>query len=397
MRVTLLSNGHGEDAVGASLARAFLEASPGLELRAFPTVGRGRAYEALGLPILGPRREMPSGGWMMDTASAFWADLRAGFLPMTAVQMRDLGRLETDRLVVIGDIYALLLSTLVRTSARFYVQTLVSAHLWTPHRNRHRSQGQTQDRPTRYPNRYFMERISAPERFLMRRVVRQSYVRDALTAECLERYGLSVRALGNPMLDALAYEALPVRLSKQAPVVALLPGTRSYREEALETMLETLHHWPEATGLVAWTGETLPSLAAWQWLEVASNVWQGRHPSAHNPVYLCKNRFAGVLHAAQLVLGTAGTANEQAAALGRPVVSFPVLPLYSDAFVANQKRLLGDALSVCARDPVSLAQGLRGLWASSERYEQAVQAGRARMGPAGGSAAIVRDILSRGL
>ena len=379
MRITLLSNGHGEDAVGVLLARAFLAASPGLELRAFPTVGRGSAYEALNLPILGPRREMPSGGWMMHTASGFWADLRAGFLPMTAAQARALGRLETDVLVVIGDVYALLLSTLVRTPARFYVQTLVSAHLRTQSR----------------PNRYFMERISAPERFLMRHAVRYSYVRDALTADTLKRYGLAVSAPGNPMLDALVYEALPLELPPQAPVVALLPGTRHYRDEALATMLETLQNWPEAVGLIAWTGAALPDIPGWRWLEVGANIWEGSGPNPLSRAYLCKDRFAGVLHAAQLVLGTAGTANEQAAALGRPLVSFPVLPLYSVAFIENQKRLLGDALRMCAREPVQLARVLRELWRSATDYERAAQAGRARMGPAGGSAAIVCDILSR--
>lgn len=379
MRITLLSNGHGEDAVGVLLARAFLTASPALELQAFPTVGRGSAYEALNLPILGPRREMPSGGWMMHTASAFWADVRAGFLPMTAAQAQALRRLETDILVVVGDVYALLLGTLVRTPARFYVQTLVSAHLRTQSR----------------PNRYFMERISAPERFLMRRAAHHSYLRDALTADALKRYGLAVSAPGNPMLDALAYEALPLELPPQAPVVALLPGTRHYRDDALRTMLETLQNWPEAVGLIAWTGAALPDVPGWRWLEVAANIWRGRGPHPLSHVYLCKDCFSGVLHAAQLVLGTAGTANEQAAALGRPLVSFPVLPLYSVNFVENQKRLLGDALRVCPREPALLAGALRELWRSKVDYEHASQTGRARMGAAGGSAAIVCDILSR--
>ena len=59
MRVTLLSNGHGEDVVGSLLARAFLALEPTLTVQAFPTVGTGAAYEALGIPILGPRRALP--------------------------------------------------------------------------------------------------------------------------------------------------------------------------------------------------------------------------------------------------------------------------------------------------------------------------------------------------
>ncbi len=395
MRATLLSNGHGEDAVGVQLARAFRAHAPGLELQAFPTVGQGQAYEALELPILGPRREMPSGGFMMHTASAFWADMRAGFLPMTAAQLRALRRLETDLLVVIGDVYALLLGTLVQTSARFYVQTLVSAHQKTRSR----------------PNRYFMERISAPERFLMRRTVRHSYLRDVPTAESLQRYGLGVSAPGNPMLDALGYEGLPLTLPPHRPVVALLPGTRSHRDEALVTMLRTLSSWPEALGLIAWTGAALPVVPGWRWLESGPDLWTGVEtdirkdtgagrepvPSGHaaSRIYLFKNRFAAVLHAAQLVLGTAGTAHEQAAALGLPIVTFPLPPIYSRPFIQNQKRLLGEAVSVSERDPAALLQTLRRLYEDPSLYERAARVGRARMGQAGGSAAIVRDILGR--
>lgn len=359
--------------MGALLAEALLACDGGLAVQAFPTVGTGGAYDRLGLPVLGPRRDLPSGGLMMHSVDAFWGDLRAGFVPLTLAQIRALRRLETDLLIVVGDLYALLLSSLVRTRGRFYVQTLVSV------RQRGRSR----------PNRYFMERFSAPERALMRRLVRHSYVRDAPTAAFLQAFGLPVSALGNPMLDAVrptAPVALPVPLAP--PVVALLPGTRRYKEVALETMVRALAGWPEATGLVAWPGTAPPTGRPWQ--AVAEGVWRG----AHN-VYLLTGRFAEVLAAAQLALGTAGTANEQAAALGRPVVAFPVPPLYTRAFLANQRRLLGDALTLCEADPVRVARALRDLWHDRNRYELAAATGRARLGERGGSRAVARDILAR--
>ncbi len=381
MRITLLSNGHGEDVVGALLAEAFLACDDTLELRAFPTVGRGGAYERLGVPILGPRRALPSGGFMLHSLSAFRQDVQAGFVPMTAAQLRALRRLETDVLIVVGDVYALLLSSLVGTRQRFYMQTLVSA--WQ-RRPPNRLPGGPHN-----PNRYFMERISAPERLLMRRLVRHSYVRDAPTMALLETFGLAVSALGNPMLDALrpaAPTALP--LPRKPPVVALLPGTRSHRVASLETMVRALANWPEATGLIAWSDAAPP--AGRNWRPVADGIWQG----AEN-VYLLTDRFAEVLGAAQLALGTAGTAHEQAAASGLPVVAFAAPPLYTPAFLANQRRLLGEALSVCDAEPRSVADTLRALWRDEDRYRRAAVAGRERMGAAGGSAAIARDVLAR--
>lgn len=373
MRVTFLSNGHGEDTVGALLATAFSALEPALELQAFPTVGAGRAYERLGLPILGPCRTLPSGGLMMHTLDAFWGDLRAGFVSLTAAQLRALKRLETDVLVVVGDVYALLLSSFVRTRARFYVQTLVSAHGGGGGR----------------VNRYFMERFSVPERLLVRRLVRHTYVRDGVTASFLDDFGLSVSALGNPMLDALRPGAA-LNLPLTPPVVALLPGTRSYKEAALTTMIAALEGWPEATGLVAWTGTSPPKLPGRSWTVVTRGVWR-----TGDNVYLVTGRFAEVLGSAQLVLATAGTATEQAAALGRPIVAFPVPPLYTPAFLANQRRLLGEALTLCEADPAPLARTLRALWDDRGRYETASEAGKLRMGGAGGSAAIAADILRR--
>lgn len=375
MRVRLLSNGHGEDAVGALLAEALLKLEPKLNVQAFPVVGAGRAYERL-VPVLGPRRTMPSGGLMMHTGAAFWGDLRAGFLSLTAAQLRDLKRLETDVLVVVGDVYALLLSSLVPAQQRFYVQTLVSAY--------------QQDTTGRSPvNRYFMERFSVPERFLMSRSVQHSYVRDAPTAAFLAEFGLPVSALGNPMLDALyPTDALtPIDLPLKPPVVALLPGTRSYKGAALETMMRALEGWPEATGLIAWTDPSPPDGRFWE--AVTDGVWRA------GDNYLVAHRFAEVLQRAHLVLGTAGTANEQAAALGLPVVAFPVPPLYTPAFLANQRRLLGDALTLCEADPATLAQTLCALWNDLERYKVASETGKLRMGEGGGSAAIAADILNR--
>ncbi|MDZ7704783.1 MAG: hypothetical protein U5L04_09910 [Trueperaceae bacterium] len=104
LRITLLSNGHGEDVVGARLLRAFTERATDVTLQAYPTVDRGDAYESLGVPILGPRRVMPSGGLLFHHPALFWRDVRAGFVGMTGRQLRDLRRLDTDILVVVGDV-----------------------------------------------------------------------------------------------------------------------------------------------------------------------------------------------------------------------------------------------------------------------------------------------------
>ena len=392
MRITLLSNGHGEDTVGALLAEQLWALEPALTLRALPTVGLGRAYERAHVPLLEPRCELPSGGLLLHSLDAFWHDLRAGFLTLTRRQLGALSRLETDALIVVGDVYALLLSKLVKTQYRFYVQTLVSSYHTADYQAGSvidseigsEADGTAKRTPNR-PNRYFMEHFSPLERQLMRRNT-HTYVRDAPTASLLARSGLAVSALGNPVLDTLEPGA-PLPLPLTTPVVALLPGTRRYKTAALNTMLGALAVMPEATGLVAWT-EPAPPDSSWQ--VVTEGLWR-----RGERVWLLNGRFSDVLNAADLVLSTAGTASEQAASLGKPVVAFAVPPLYTGAFLANQQRLLGAALTRCRAEPRALALELQTLWRDRARYQAAAEAGRTRMGGRGGAAAIATDILAR--
>src|SRR3989442_15424891 len=72
--VLIVSNGHGEDAVGMALAA---EIGSVAQLAAFPLAGAGAAYR--GIPMLDPRRQLPSGGFgLRGSWRAVWADLRAG-------------------------------------------------------------------------------------------------------------------------------------------------------------------------------------------------------------------------------------------------------------------------------------------------------------------------------
>ena len=377
----VLSNGHGEDGVGARLLAELQRRQPELKLAAFPTVDEGNAYASLGVPILGPRRRLPSGGLLLHDPRLLWDDVKAGFLSMTAAQLRDLRRVRTRNLIVVGDVWALLLSSLVKTERRFFVQTLVSAR---HHPNSLHSA----------PTRYFMERISYPERALMRHLADRVYVRDEATAAVLWARGLTfVSALGNPLLDGLSGTGLS---KHKGLCIALLPGTRGYAPAALTTMLEALEELPAATGLVAWSGESLPPApTSWQ----LETLPQGSDPyalyrNAAQEVFVYKNRFADILHTTKLVLGTSGTAHEQAAALGKPVVAFPVPPLYSEAFLHNQKRLLGEALTLSEPTAPAIGRAITDLLANEDRFRRAASTGRQRLG-AGGTSAIVDDVLAR--
>jgi len=383
MTFTILSNGHGEDVIGASFASELLKQRPDIILQAFPTVDDGSAYEQLDLEILGERKIMPSGGFIFHNFELFKNDIKAGFLQMTLRQIYQLSRIKTDVLLVVGDIYALFLSSFIRTKHRFYYQSLVSIH-------------NSKNEGSKIINRYFMENFSYPERALIRHLVKHVYVRDSTTANYLNQLNPnSYSALGNPMLDSISGKIMPDHKTI-SPTIGLLPGTRKHADKAMEIMLASLENM-SGQALVAWAADKT---------EFKYTGWERKDLLTENGLFLVlikndfrlffyKNRFADILASSDIIIGNAGTANEQAASLGLPVITFPVEPTYKKTFVDNQKRLLGEALFVCEANPKMINNTLQVILDSPELLRRAAEAGKARMGPKGGTKRIITDILAR--
>ena len=80
----LISNGHGEDAIGVRLAAALRES--GCTVEALPIVGAGQAYVEAGVPLAGPTAVMPSGGFIHGRPVHLARDLRHGLLGLTRAQ-----------------------------------------------------------------------------------------------------------------------------------------------------------------------------------------------------------------------------------------------------------------------------------------------------------------------
>ena len=105
-----------------------------------------------------------------------------------------------------------------------------------------------------------------------------------------------------------------------------------------------------------------------------------------------------LLDGSTLVLGQAGTANEQAAARGVPVVALDRAERTggrggADWYRMRQRRLLGDALALVPSDPEAAAAAVAALLDEPERLRRMSEAGRVRMGARGGALAIARAVL----
>lgn len=382
--ILFLSNGHGEDVIGATLAAKFRRARPEITLRALAVVGEGKPYTTAGIPLVGPRRAMPSGGFTRNSPANFWADLRSGLLPLLWGQAQEVRRLrpETNLVVAVGDVYVLLLALRRACRPTVFLPTAKSDYI-APH--------------------------LAVEVALMREC-RKVFPRDALTARHLAAQGVPAEYVGNAMMDCLEVTGEPLRprLAPGGQVVGFLPGSR---EEAylnladltrVAALLVNL-----APGPLSFPVALAPGLDPGRAAEVIRAAGGEARlleepAAAARPVLilrpvltLVRGRFGDVVLASDLVVGLAGTANEQAAGLGRPVVTFPGRGAqFTARFAAAQKRLLGEAVALVAPAAAVVAGTVRDLLADEGERARRAAAGRERMGEPGGTDRMVAGILA---
>lgn len=391
-----VSNGHAEDLIGAALVRAWRQVRPQEEVLALPLVARGRAYDGVA-QVSGPLLDLPSGGFPFGSLDNLRADLGAGLVGTSLGQWQAAfvrGR-NVRRVVVVGDTYALAVGTLAARQIRgtqgarlplVHVQPLVSVLY---------GEGMTPAAHLRELNALGANAFMPWEIALGRRAWRV-YTRDAASARYLARRGANAAYRGSFAMDVLpAPERDLSALRDGRPVLALLPGQRGDAQTSLPLMLNAARQLPELQAFVAWPRDwaELPPLPGWTLEEQGERQLLASREGAQ--VWLLRGSFSAILHAAQsggVALGTAGTANEQAAGLGIPVVGFATAgPQYVAGFAARQQRLLGAALTLTRPEVAAVVRAVRSLL-SGPRRERASRDGRERIGSAGALGHIAHEM-----
>lgn len=374
MKVLFVSNGAGEDAIAASILSHLNGLRPELGVEVFPLLGAGAAYPA-GLPRWGDGSTPPSLGLSNQSWRLWWRDLRHGLVGRVLAQWRLLRsrRCEVGACLAVGDLVPCLLAGLAGITPLYFVGTAKSV----------------------YHHAY-----SWPERWLLRRLVTHSLVRDQATAEDMRGHGLPADWLGNAMMDDTVPSGLDLGLS--GDVLALFPGSRAQaplempRLLAIWQALQRRHHCRAAVAVAE--GLPLESLAPDGWhleLRNADRGWIGSLTRDHEPpVHLIRGALGDLLAHSRVALGQAGTAHEQAAGAGVPVVSLHERPQGRLGWYrGRQKGLLGEALLVVREDEAVGA--LLNLFQDGAERERRAAVGRQRMGPPGGAAGIAGWLAER--
>ncbi len=407
-RVLIVSNGGAEDLIGAALGRELLrlageteasQSGSSLELLALPLVGAGAAYGGVAR-LAGPLLDLPSGGFPFGSLSNLRGDLNAGLIGTSLSQGRAAWQAggQVQQVVVVGDSFALTVGTLAARRVPHTGPRLPLVHL-QPLVSRLYGEGMGVQDHLRELNALGANAFMPWEIALGRRA-RRVYTRDAVSARYLVLRGVNAVYRGSFAMDVLPdpeRDLYPYRDGRS--LLVLMPGGRGDARESLPIMLEAAARRPVLQAVVAWprTWADLPELYGWT-LEVL-NEDTARLRGNGPPVWLLRGAFSALLYEAQrshgLALGTAGTASEQAAGLGVPVVGFPTSgPQYTAGFARRQARLLGRALTVTAPDAQAVATALERLNLQPELYYAAAREGRERIGAVGALKQIAVELLA---
>ncbi|MDY6805763.1 MAG: lipid-A-disaccharide synthase-related protein [Cyanobacteriota bacterium] len=447
MKILCLSNGHGEDAIAVRIIAELQKCPNPPEIAALPLVGEGQAYAQLeNVSIIGPVKQMPSGGFIYMEGQQLWRDLKGGLLQLTTAQSkaietwvaseRDMG----ERIVIlaVGDIVPL--SFAWKSGADYlFVGTAKSEYY-------------LRDEKGLLPRSSWSKRLESwsgsvyqPwERWLMSRErCKAVFPRDRLTAKILQEKSIRAYDLGNPMMDGLeASKETPLIYGvdiekeelKRSLAMVLLPGSRSPEAYAnWELIMEAVEGLIEGfpNRKLIFLGAIAGSLSMDTFAQRLENLgWncdrvarsQSQANSSQLPVINPANArvqkfmaqlpltftrrnatltlncqaFNEFIHRGDLAIAMAGTATEQFVGLGKPAIAIlGIGPQFTPAFAEAQSRLLGPSLIV-VKEPRNVVGAIKSLLRNPQKLQSIANNGRRRMGEAGASRRIAEFIMGMG-
>lgn len=420
MRLLCLSNGHGEDEIAVRILRELQQHPTPIHLSALPLVGEGRAYQQVGIPLIGTTKAMPSGGFIYMDGRQLARDIQGGLLQLTRMQINAIRRWAkaepADRpthasfILAVGDIVPLLFAWVSGLPYAF-VGTAKSEYYLRDERGLLPRQSWFDDRLERWTGCIY----HPWERWLMTRPrCKAVFPRDRITASILKRFSVPAFDLGNPMMDGLAWQADKAGRTEishrqdnpEALTIALLPGSRPPEAYAnWETLLlavnDLIAEMPRSLVFLAAIAPTLDltelhqALMQFRWQQMEAGTYVIGVGEQKTVLRLMPNQFAECLHRADLAIAMAGTATEQFVGMGKPAITIPGQgPQFTPAFAEAQTRLLGPAVTL-VHEPNQTAAAIRFLLQDPDRLHLIVEDGQRRMGTPGAAQRIAACLMEQ--
>jgi len=415
-RLLVLSNGHGEDAIALRVIRALQTQPISVEVMALPIVGEGSSYVRHNIPIVGPVKAMPSGGFVYMDGKQLARDVRGGLLQLTLDQIQTVRQWAHvgGSILAVGDIVPLLFGWVSGAPYAFIGTAKSEYYLRDEHRLLQRSSWF--DKLESWSGSVYLPW----ERGLMRHArCKAVFPRDTLTTNILQRWPIQVFDVGNPMMDDLTHtdiqqmSTIAQRAQAAARTIVLLPGSRvpeahNNWEQILQGVWSMIQHAGDRPQL--FLAAIAPSLnlspfnallqqQGWQPITDSESVRpssgyiefaQGIHR-----VMVIPGDFNTCIHLADGAIAMAGTATEQVVGLGKPAFIMPGQgPQFTPAFAEAQTRLLGESVIFVA-DPSQMGECVTNLFTNPAQLQQIRQNGHRRMGQPGASDRIAKTLIQQ--
>ncbi|MFA5878728.1 MAG: lipid-A-disaccharide synthase-related protein [Candidatus Margulisiibacteriota bacterium] len=339
-KILVISNGYGEDLIAKYLIKAIKKELPICKIKVLPLVGQGLTYIDDKIKPLARQDVLPSGGFIRSL-SALMHDLLNGLLKQTLKNILILKRISNkfDVIIAVGDVYCLLLSSLFNHKVRFFLPTAKSD--------------------------YFMPH-SRLECFIIKRLTKKVFPRDELTAASLRKADINAQFLGNIMFEAIDFSDTNYKFTEKDYVFGLLPGSRKEAflniNKLCELACELSTNQKNAKFILAKANslnlKEIEDQLSLDWELISDDNFARLHHIKNDVSIIIASKFGDVLRESDIILGLAGTANEQAVYFGHTVITFQGAGVQSTKKrFLEQKKLLGDkAIFIDKKNIPELAQ-----------------------------------------
>lgn len=423
LKLLCLSNGHGEDAIALRILRALqaLDYSPeqapeqAPKIAALPLVGEGHTYTNANIPVIGPVKAMPSGGFIYMDNKQLVRDVKGGLVSLTLDQIKTIKQWgkRGGGILAVGDVVPLSFAWLSGVPYAFVGTAKSEYYLKDEHgpipRRRWFDHLENWSGSVYLPiDRWFMARPNC----------KAVMPRDTITTNILKQWNIPAYDLGNPMMDSLdptgdlvMPPAMTVveHASHMPPLkILLLPGSRAPENhrnwqlilQAVASVKAVFRHRPLVfLAAIAPSLDLDPfvnALAPDQWRPTEAKAPLLGFVAATQPtsfLVLGQTIFNDSLEQAEVAIALAGTATEQFVGLGKPAITFPGDgPQFTPAFAEAQTRLLGPSII-----PVQAANKVGGAIAqllnTPDQLAQIRHNGQHRMGTPGAAARIAQCLI----
>ncbi len=385
-KILFTSNCYGEDRsaalIASELKKMLNQNKENYRIMGASLISGGEDYIKEGIDILFSSVVPPSGGFPTRSISGFLSDIFSGSVSNTLKfikKIKETGQI--DLAVVVGDVPLLWLTKrgLQKNTPTLFLAPAKSDYI-KPH--------------------YKIEE------WYIKKTADYIFAHDQFTADNLSSKGLNAKFLGNPMMDGLVPEPtitdnLRKILKKNIPVIGILPGSREEAYDNLVLILKTTEkiYSEKETEFIAAIPKTLENSsiakkagkAGWSF---NANIEFISLQKNNVRVFLLGGAFPAVLEMSDVIIGLAGTANEQAVGMGKPVVSFTGTgPQTTRQRIEEQERLLGGAMKFVRNYPGGVVKEVLNLLNNKEELDRRVSIGIDRMGMPGGARNIAEFVL----